>query len=289
MNDMVCMNKEEEKCVVDPKLGNFGTIQADEINLYNLWKVIAKRKMIIIAIFLLSLLGATIYCFTAPPIYRLETYAKLYMPKDILTVKEFPTAKDVASIIGKVDLERKAIIFSNTSNEITDAKIDEIKGATDKFRITIESHNRENLPAALQELIGYVENTREIKNDHEKIISEIDEKIKNVKEAVKKNDYQIKEIEKRLFSSKLLPVGFNPVEINNNIVALKMEKYRLEQERQNYKPIQLLEDPFVSKYPVKPKKALIIIFAAICGLTLGIFIVLISEYYEGMRKKKQHE
>ena len=282
------MNKEEEeKCVVDPKLGNFGTIQADEINLYNLWKVIAKRKMIIIAIFLLSLLGATIYCFTAPPIYRLETYAKLYMPKDILTVKEFPTAKDVASIIGKVDLERKAIIFSNTSNEITDAKIDEIKGTTDKFRITIESHNRENLPAALQELIGYVENTREIKNDHEKIISEIDEKIKNVKEADIKNDFQIKEIEKRLHSAKLLPVGFNPFEINNKIIDLKMEKYRLEQERQYYKPIQLLEDPFISKDPVKPYKALIMAIAAICSLMFGIFIVVIAEYYEGVRKKTQ--
>ena len=61
----------------------------------------------------------------------------------------------------------------------------------------------------------------------EKIISEIDEKIKLVNEAVKKNDFQIKEIEKRLHSSKLLPVGFNPVEINNKIVDLKMEKYRL--------------------------------------------------------------
>ena len=287
MSDMDIMNKKEEKYVVDPKLGNFGTIQDDEINLYNLWRVIAKRKAIIIAIFLISLLGATIYSFTAPPIYRLETYAKLYMPKDILTVKEFPTAKDVASMIGKVDREKKAIIFSKTTDEITDAKIDEIRGTTDKFKITIESHNRETLPAALQELIGYVENTREIKNDYEKIIAEIDEKIKNVNEAVKKNDYQIKEIEKRLVSSKLLPVGFNPFEINNKIVDLKMEKYRLEQERQYYKPIQLLEDPFISKDPVKPLKSLIITIAAICSLMFGIFIVLIAEYYEGVRKKTQ--
>jgi hypothetical protein len=287
MNEMDFMNKEEGKYVVDPKLGNLGTIRDDEINLYNLWKVIAKRKVIIIAIFLISLLGATIYCFTAPPIYRLETYVKLYMPKDIITVKELPTAKDISSIIGKVDREKKAIIFLNTSDEITEANIDEIKGTTDKLKITIESHNREFLPAALQELIGYVENIREIKNNDENILSEIDEKIENVNEAVKKTDFHIKEIEKRLGSAKFLPVGFNPVEINNNVVALKMEKYRLEKERHNYKPIQLLEDPFISKYPVKPYKALIITIAAICSLMFGIFIVVIAEYYEGVRKKTQ--
>ena len=286
------MNKEEEKYVVDPKLGNFGTIQDDEINFYNLWKVIAKRKGIIIAIFLISLLGATIYCFTAPPIYRLETYAKLsftskeLMQKELMQ-KEPLTSKDLSLIIGKIDSAKKAVIFSKIADEITEAKIEEMKGTTDKLKITIESHNREILPAALQKLIGYVENISALKNDYEKTISEIDEKIKNVNEAVKKNDYQIKEIEKRLVSSKLLPVGFNPVEINNKIVALKMEKYRLEQERQNYKPIQLLEDPFISKDPVKPLKSLIITIAAICSLMFGIFIVLIAEYYEGVRKKTQ--
>ena len=44
MNEVDFMNKEEGKCMVDPKLGNFGTIQDDEINLYDLWKVIVKRK-----------------------------------------------------------------------------------------------------------------------------------------------------------------------------------------------------------------------------------------------------
>ena len=82
MTDMDFINKEEEKYVADPKVGNFETIQDDEINLYNIWKVLAKRKEVIIAIFVISLLGATIYCFTASPIYRLETSAKLYMPKE---------------------------------------------------------------------------------------------------------------------------------------------------------------------------------------------------------------
>jgi DNA polymerase III gamma/tau subunit len=211
------------------------------------------------------------------------------MPKDLITTKELPTAKDIASIIGKVDRERKAIIFSKTKDEITEARIDELKGTIDKFKITIESYNREDIPTALQEMMEYIENIREIKNTYEKITSEIDEKIKNINESVKRNDFQIKEIEKRLSSSKLLPVGFNPIEINNKMVDLKMEKHRLEQERLNYKLIQLMQDPLVSNEPVKPQKAVIMTIAGILSLMFGIFIAFIAEYFEGMKKRKQRE
>lgn len=268
--------------MVDSQSGNY------EINLYDLWKVIVKRKMIIIAIFVISLFGAAIYCFTAPKIYRLETYVKLYMPKDILIVKELLTAKDISLMIGKIDREKRAIIFSKNPDEVTKAEIDEIRGETDKFKIAIESRNRENLPESLQEIITYIENIREIKSSYEKIISEIDERTKNVKEAEKKSDYHIKEIEKRLNSSKLLPVGFNPIDINYRNVDLKMEIYRLEQERQKYKLIQPLEDPFISKDPVKPKKAVIMTIAGICSLMFGLFIVFIAKYFEGIRKKVQY-
>ncbi len=280
------MANQEEKCVADSKIGNFDTIRDDEIKLHDIWKVLAKRKKVVIAIFLISLLGAAIYCLTATPIYRLETSAKLYMPKDIITIKELPTAKDIASMLGKINSEKMAIIFPKTVDEVAEAKIEDMRGTTDKFKIIIESYNRENLPASLQEFTEYFNNIREIRHDYEKITSEIDEKIKNVNEAIKKIDFQVKEIEKRLNSSKLLPVGFNPVEINNIAISLKMEKHRLEQERQNYKVIQLLQDPFISKDPVKPQKAIIMIIAGICSLLFGIFIAFLAEYFEGTNKRK---
>jgi capsular polysaccharide biosynthesis protein len=283
------MANQEEKYVADSKVGNFDTIRDDEINLSDMSKVLAKRKKGIIAIFLISILAAAIYCFTASPIYRLETHVKIYMPKDLITIKELPSAKDIVSMIGRINHEKKVIIFSKTADGVTEAKIEDMRGTTDKFKIIIESYNREDLPASLQELLEYIENMREIKNDYRKIISEIDEKIKIVNEAVKKNDFQIKEIEKRLNSSKLLPVGFNPVEINNKIVDLKMEKHRLEQERQNFKLIQLLQDPFVSKDPVKPQKAIIMIIAGILSFMFGVVTVFIAEYLVGVKTNKHHE
>ena len=292
-NEMDFMNKEEEKCVVDPKLGNFGTIQDDEINLYNLWKAIVKRKMTIIAIFLISLIGAMLYVFTSPEIYRLEAHMKLYLPKDwstvrelpLTTVRELPTAKDLSSIIGTLNPEKKAIIFSKGADKITNVKIDELKGATDKFKITIESQSPEMLPEALENIVKYIENMNMIKNNYEKITRELDEKIKDIKETYAKSDLMNREIEKRIHSSKMLSVGFNPIEVNEKVLEMKIQLYRLEQERRNYKLIQPLDDPFISKYPVKPYKTLIITIAAICSLMVGVFIAVIAEYLERVRKK----
>ena len=82
------MANQEEKYVADSKVGNFDTIRDDEIKLHDIWIVLAKRKKVIIAIFLISILAAAIYCFTASPIYRLETHVKIYMPKDLITIKK---------------------------------------------------------------------------------------------------------------------------------------------------------------------------------------------------------
>jgi uncharacterized protein involved in exopolysaccharide biosynthesis len=48
--------------------------------------------------------------------------------------------------------------------------------------------------------------------------------------------------------------------------------------------ILLLEEPFISKNPVKPKKIIIITLSGIISLIFGVFIVCIREYFEGMRK-----
>ena len=66
-------------------------------------------------------------------------------------------------MIGRINREKKAIIFSKTADEVTEAKIEDMRGTTDKFKIMIESYNREDLPASLQELLEYIENMREIK------------------------------------------------------------------------------------------------------------------------------
>ena len=259
----------------------------DEISLYDLWSVIVKRKMILIALVCLSLLGAALFAFTSPKIYRLEAHMKLYLPKDAATVKELPTAKDLASIVGTIDPEKKTIILSNRAEEITDLNLVEMKGATDKFKIVIEGRSRDMLPEALGNFVTHVEHLPVIKNSQEKITRELDQRIRDLKEAYAKSVSINKEIERRLRSSSLSSLGFNPIEINQQVLDMRNELYRLEQERLHYRLIQPLDDPYVSKSPVKPNKAMMITVAGLCGLMFGVFAVFLAEYIQGARKKGQ--
>lgn len=278
-------NKEKETPAIDRDDRQAMRIQDDEIDLYALWNVLVKRKMVIIQVISIFLLGAVTYSFMAPKIYRVEVHAKLHTTqvaaKDWLLI----TAKDLSSIIGKVDREKKAIIFSKNPSDIQKAEIINIRGTTDKFKIRIDAINREYILSYIDQLIKYIENIPEIKRTYDAYTTELDEKIKVAKEADKRNDIQIKEIEKRLINTRMLSIGFDPIEIRNKSMALKMEIYRLERERQQYKIIRLMDAPFVSQYPVKPKKALIITLAGIIGLMCGIFIIFIMEYFERRKNR----
>jgi LPS O-antigen subunit length determinant protein (WzzB/FepE family) len=256
-----------------------------EIRLSDLWAVLAKRKMTIIALFLLSLLGAALLAYSSPKIYRLEAHMKMYLPKEVTTVKELPTAKDLAAIVGTIDPEKRTIIFSGGAEEITDLHLVEMKGATDKFKIVIEGRNRDMLPEALGHVVTYVEHLNVIRNSQEKITRELDQRIRDLKEAYAKSVSINREIERRLRSSNLSSLGFNPIEVNRQVLDMRNELYRLEQQRLHYRLIQPLDDPFVSKSPVKPNKAMMITVAGLCGLLFGVFLVFFMEYVEGAKSK----
>ncbi len=259
----------------------------DEISLYDLWSVIVKRKMILIALLFLSLLGAALYAFTSPKIYRLEAHMKLYLPRDVSTVKELPTARDLASIIGTMNAEKKAMIFSKKAEEITDLKIVEMKGATDKFKIIIEALNHDMLSEALDETLKYIESMNMIRINEEKITRELDLKIKDLKETYTKSARINQAIEKSLHTSNVSSFGFSPIDAHQRVLEMKIGLDRLEQERLHYKLIQPLDDPFVSKSPVKPRKALILTLACLGSLMIGLFVAFVMEYFERAGIKAQ--
>ena len=66
---------------------------------------------------------------------------------------------------------------------------------------------------------------------------------------------------------------------------LKMyEKAKLEEQKENIY-IEIIDSPYVSDIPVKPKKKLIIAVAGVSGLFLGIFLALFVEWISEVKRK----
>jgi len=92
----------------------------DEINLYDLWKVIAKRKKLIIGLFIVIVGLTAIGSFLMPDIYRGKAVLFVIPSEEI-------TAKEITDLIGKVDREKRLSIMPKSYPNVKDLKLNNIK------------------------------------------------------------------------------------------------------------------------------------------------------------------
>ncbi len=245
----------------------------DEINLYDLWKVIVKRKAIIIGLFLVSILLAAVITFNMPKIYRGEVILRV-------TTKDTATAKEIGSIVGKIDSGKMALILPKTSQSITDLKLNPLKDSTDKMQVTIDSKKADEIPDALSELIQYIKSNplmkRAFAQERERLLKQSEE----LSKTIDSSGELVKTYRKLLDAGRLNPIGFNPIELNKRVSDLKIEKLNLEQALENLKGVEPAGELYISKKPVKPKKRLNVALAGMAGLFIGIFIAFLMEGIE---------
>jgi capsular polysaccharide biosynthesis protein len=254
---------------------------SDEINLYDLWKVIVKRKRLIIGLFLVVVILTTIISFLMPKIYRGEAVL------NVLPYEAMPP-KEITDTIGNIDKEKRAIILPKTNSSVTDMKLKVFKDSKDKIGIIIDSKNVDDIPKALSELVDYINNIDVVKLN-----------VKEEKERLLKRSAELSDIVqsssdlsitylKLLKSGKLLPMGFNPVDLNKRIADIKLEKLGVEQSIQRLKDggIGIAAQPYIPSKPVKPKKMLIVALAGAASLFIGIFIAFFMEYIKKINGTK---
>jgi hypothetical protein len=253
---------------------------SDEINLYDLWKVIAKRKRLIIGLFLVVVISTAIISFLMPKIYRGEAVL------NILQYEIIP-AKEITDMIGDIDKEKRMKILPKMYSSVTDIKIKPMKESKDKIIVTFDVKNADDIPKTLSEVVDYMNNFDIVKltvnQERERLLQRSTE-LSNVVQASTDllNTYG------RLFrAGKLSLVGFNPIELNKRIIDIKLEKLSVEQAMLRLKDggIGIAAQPYVSNKPVKPKKKLIIALAGVVSLFGGIFLAFSMEYIERLKNE----
>jgi len=257
-------------------------VREDEINLYDYWKVIVKRKSLIIGLFLVAVLASAIISFLTSKIYRGEVILKL--PAKELTSKELTskelTSKELFSVIGKIDAEK---ILPTTHHLVSDVKLNVLKDSTDKLQLIIEAKNTDDISSAMTEFVGYLNNfpliNRSVEEERQRLLIQSEELSKVIKDSE-----EFAEIRKKLLrEGKLILLGFNPVEISKRMSDLKIEKLGVEQSLQRPKSVEIIEKPYILKNPVKPSIKKNIALAGTISLFIGIFLAFFMEYIEKMR------
>jgi hypothetical protein len=253
---------------------------SEEINLYYLWKVIAKRNRLIIGLFLIVVISTAILSFLMPKIYRGEAVL------NVLQYDSIP-AKEIVDMIGNVDREKIVKILPTTYPSVTDIKLKTMKDSKDKIIVTIDAKNVDDISKALSELVVNINNIdlvkSTIKEERERLLQRSTELADVIKASL---DITIT-YEKLLRSGKLVQMGFNPIEINKKIVDLKLERLAVEQDILRLKDgdIGIAVQLYVSDKPVKPRIKMNVALAVVVSLFLGIFLSFALENVEKIRKQ----
>jgi len=256
---------------------NKGTaIYEDEINLYDCWKVIVKRKSLIIGLFLFTTIASAIISLSIPKIYRGEVVLKL----------PAITTRELLGVIGKFDdVEKIKNILPKTHHLITGVKLNTLKESTDKLQLIIETKNRDDISSAMTEFVAYLNNfsliNRAIEEERQRLIKQTEELSIVIKEA----DELARTFKKLLNEGKLIPFGFNPVEVKKKSSDMGVERFVIEQALKRPMGVEMLESPYILKNPVKPSIKKNIALAGITSLFAGIFLAFLWEYIEKIKSR----
>ncbi len=263
-------------------------IYEDEINLYDYWKVIVKRKTLIIGLFLVAVLASAVISLSMPKIYRGELVLKLPVLTPVLT------AKELLAVIGKIDAEK---ILPTTHHLVSGVKLNALKDSTDKLQLIIEAKNTDAIPSAITEFAAYLNNLSLIKEPVEREKEKVVKRLKDIPGLIKDKSDLIKEYnsfakmyDRKLERGELSIINLVPADFKQRAMNLDNERRSLVEEAkeakedmENITGVSLAGNPYISKTPVKPNIKKNIILAGIVSLFAGILLAFLMEYIEKVK------
>ncbi len=295
--------------------------QGDEINLMDYVKVILKRKVFILALFLAAVIAAGIFSFLMPKVYKIDTVLKIGQVAG--NIVEVPS-----QIIGKIEGDVYGVLIRKKLN-ISEAEYPKIKAENPKdtnlLNIKIESKNPQQSKEILEEKNELVltehqeevelkkvylenkiylseENIKVLRKDIERIkikISSLEEERKILEAKVEVlqeilpyqrdlgtqfvlfNSQEKLESKKQEIENRYLQINSLRKEIND----LKSHINSLEKQIEDIRPTKIVKSPTVSEEPIRPRPLLNMAIAGILGLFMGTFLVFGKEWWEKSKAK----
>lgn len=271
-------------------------ISNDEVNIYDYWKILMKRKKIFLSIFLVPLVIVMIVSLILPRHYRGESP---------ITNPVLP-APNIVNLIGTIDDIKKIKIFANNSSAIKSVLISLPQKTTDKVNIIVVAKTADIIPQAFKDISDYLSNLPEIKEetariqaivdlDTERIMEETDFKIKKLVEVKEANLIFLNDVLDMIKKKKLPVININPADLVKKDGDLALEIIHLQQAKTdmikkkelNIKMTRgILGPPTLTKQPSDSEIKQRIIITGILSLLTGIFIVFFLDYIERMKARE---
>jgi capsular polysaccharide biosynthesis protein len=270
----------------------------DEIDLYELWLLLRKRKWIVLFTTLFFLILSLAYLYITKPVYRLEHYLALPIFKNAAVTESLSTQLEKGITVLNTYLENQdysqvASLLNLSENDVRNlVSIDILAKARKKekaiFAFSIDSYDRESLTKFDYAFLNYLKSLPSVSQTLFLYRKELKDKLSFYKGRLGEVLNVAEEAKKKVLSTNSEVIGFNPVSLETTIVNYQSQIASLERELKELVPFKDINRVIYNK-PVKPKKKLVIAVALISGLFIGVFLVFFLEWLDSMKKRRREE
>lgn len=279
----------------------------NEVDLKDYLRVIAKRKWVVISVFLAAVIASGVVSFLLPPVY--EVNSTLQIGRLNIGKEE---EKSIESINTVCEALKGRVVLAKTMERLKlDTTLQELKGkikvepikGTELIRITVKENDPQKaaqianaIPGMLIEdhqakLQKYKDFNSERKKVLEGYISEDGECLKHIKQEIEALNKKIESLgsvadeaklrELKAYLSNLEVVEARRERVYEGLRAYRREIAKVERgEAFGIEPTELFIPARVPYSPIGPKKRLNVTVAAMLGLLGGLGLAFVVEYFE---------
>lgn len=259
--------------------------QEDEINLLDLWRVIIKRRYLIIALFFLSSVLALIISVRLPEIFEGEAIVALPRGSSGVLVNTVETKAVIDMVLKEIKKGNPIGNFNKELiNSIADVRVDQVKGSDYQLKVIVQIKKEpEKAYEVYDKVIKYLQTNeyiaKRINIEKAAMETNLAETRNAVEKAVHTRDETLRLIATRN------PVGFNPVDLDVRIAELQTKVIGFETGLSNIRNYEYVNGPYIYKNKIKPNIRLNTLIAGIAALFTSFLLVFLLEGIEKQRSK----
>ena len=256
----------------------------DEISLIELWQILARRKALILACFILCLAGGAAFAFLKAPVYEASVKLRIGQVKGDGAAPPviLENADELSSRILAQYGEDIATGVKRERPFITTASVQ--KGVTTTVQLTAEGDTPADAARLLDDVAKSVQKAHTTMfEDNLKPIAERLKSLDEQRTALQQQYADLTQLAEQLkerdnVQASLLMIERSP--ITNSLDQQATERLRLSQQitPPATRPTELIGEITAPAKPSKPKKALVLALAAVLGMMGGVMLAFVAEF-----------
>jgi uncharacterized protein involved in exopolysaccharide biosynthesis len=269
----------------------------DEIDLYELWLILKKRKKLIFYTLGAFLLFAILYLAIASPKYgssAVYSWSNISISSDTLSVA-ITNLNNALKEENYQLLEKTLKLSPSELKKVVSIEVVNDRRSKDKNLLKtsfVVNDKKLIIPLAsnLQSALNNLPAVKEaLKIKKETLETQIKTNLEQIKQLEKLKEGLLNKIEKLKDPQLVSAVTSQLVNVNQQILDKEASIEYARLQLKNLKGIEIAVPPIVPKKPYSPKASLIIAIAIVSGIFTGMFLAFLAEWLENVRRKHEGE